>query len=93
MTLKIARRSFLTKSLGIASLSAASLVRGAVVLQDRVVRTPGIRLKIGLNAYSFDAQLRSGATTLVKLIDFCAQNGLELLMEQQVVFLLNYQLL
>jgi sugar phosphate isomerase/epimerase len=77
MNLKIARRSFLTKSLGIASLSAASLVRGAVVLQDRVVRTPGIRLKIGLNAYSFDAQLRSGATTLVKLIDFCAQNGLD----------------
>jgi sugar phosphate isomerase/epimerase len=77
MNIKIARRSFLTKSLSVISLSAASLVRGADILKDKVVRTPGIRLKIGLNAYSFDAQLRSGATTLEKLVDFCAENGLD----------------
>lgn len=47
--------------------------------QSPVVRTPGICVKIALNAYSFDAELRSGATTLEKLVDFCAANRLDAL--------------
>jgi sugar phosphate isomerase/epimerase len=47
--------------------------------EDLVVRTPGTRVKIGLNAYSFDSELRSGAITLEKLVDFCAANGLDAL--------------
>ena len=74
------RRSFLKESLSLAAFSAApSLGFGADLASGRVVRTPGIRLKIGLNAYSFDAPLRSGATTLEKLVDFCAKNGLDAL--------------
>lgn len=47
--------------------------------QNSVARVPGSRVKIGLNAYSFDAELRSGATTLEKLVDFCAANRLDAL--------------
>lgn len=74
MTPEMERRSFL-----LSSLSFASLLSGAGSAPGKVARTPGIRLKIGLNAYSFDAQLRSGATTLEKLVDFCARNGLDAL--------------
>lgn len=76
MNTTMQRRSFLSLT---SLAAAASLVRGAGVTQGKVVRNPGIRLKIGLNAYSFDAQLRSGATTLEKLVDFCAKNGLDAL--------------
>lgn len=76
----IDRRDFLTGTLALAAFStAAPLGKGAGVITGRVARTPGIRLKIGLNAYSFDAQLRSGITTLEKLVDFCAANGLDAL--------------
>src|ERR1017187_10732436 len=76
----IERRSFLSGALALASFSAAPpLARGTGVTSAKVIRTPGIRLKIGLNAYSFDAQLRSGATTLEELVDFCAANGLDAL--------------
>jgi len=71
----IARRSFLTQSIGLAALTP----RFAHANGGEVVRTPGTHLKIGLNAYSFDAQLRSGATTLEKLVDFCAENSLDAL--------------
>jgi sugar phosphate isomerase/epimerase len=43
----------------------------------RVARSSGVRVKIGLNAYSFDAPLRAGSITLEQLIDFCAENGLD----------------
>ena len=76
----IERRSFLSGALALASFSAVPpLARGTGVTSAKVIRTPGIRLKIGLNAYSFDAQLRSGATTLEELVDFCAANGLDAL--------------
>jgi sugar phosphate isomerase/epimerase len=34
-------------------------------------------LKIGLNAYSFDKPLRSGAMSLIALLDYCANVGFE----------------
>jgi len=74
MNTQLERRRFL-----LSSLAFASLLEGAESAPGKVLRTPGIRLKIGLNAYSFDTQLRSGVTTLEKLVDFCAANGLDAL--------------
>jgi sugar phosphate isomerase/epimerase len=42
-----------------------------------VTRNAGIRIKLGLNAYSFDKQLRGGSMTLEDLIDFCAQHAID----------------
>src|SRR5689334_5342069 len=64
------RREFLAGSLGLATLSAAHA-------SDKVMREPGVKLKLGLNAYSFDKQLRGGTMTLNDAIRFCAQNGVD----------------
>ncbi len=71
------RRNFLARSLGLAGL--ASLSTAASFAQQHITRTPGIRVKIGLNAYSFDERLRAGTITLEGLVDFCAENGLDAL--------------
>lgn len=42
--------------------------------QNKVPRAAGVRLKLGLNAYSFDRPLRAGEMTLEDLTVFCAQN-------------------
>src|ERR1035437_7413258 len=70
------RRSFLVRSIGLASFSATAPLVPARA-EDQVGRAPGVHVRIGLNAYSFDAPLRAGSTTLEKLVDFCAENGLD----------------
>ncbi|HEY3839773.1 MAG TPA: sugar phosphate isomerase/epimerase family protein [Bryobacteraceae bacterium] len=64
------RRRFLTGSIGLAALSAASA-------SEKVSREPGVKLKLGLNAYSFDKQLKAGAMTLSDAVHFCAQHGVD----------------
>jgi sugar phosphate isomerase/epimerase len=59
------------RSIGLASLAATARAG------DQVARAPGVHVRIGLNAYSFDTQLRAGSITLEKLVDFCAENGLD----------------
>ncbi len=66
------RRTFLTSSAGIA---AAALPLSA----KPVDRTSGVKLKLGLNAYSFDKPLRAGKMTLADAIHFCAQEGVDAL--------------
>ncbi|MCC6263744.1 MAG: sugar phosphate isomerase/epimerase [Bryobacterales bacterium] len=44
-----------------------------------VPRQPGTRVRIGLNAYSFNVPLRSGEMTLPDVVDFCAANRLDCL--------------
>ena len=68
----IYRRRFLAGSLGLAALSTA---HGS----DKVVREPGVKLKLGLNAYSFDKQLKAGSMTLADAVHFCAQQGVDAL--------------
>ncbi len=58
-----------------AGLAAASAAKG----QGKVVRTPGIRFKLGLNAYSFNAPLTAGKTNLEELVRYCAQHGIDAL--------------
>ena len=69
---KLLRRNFLTQS--IAAAAAA-----AVPLEAKVAREPGVKLKLGLNAYSFDKALRDGSMTLVDAVHFCAQQNVDAL--------------
>lgn len=57
----------------------AALTAGIASAQGPVERTSGSRIKLALNAYSFNQLLRSGETTLYDLVDFCAENGLDAL--------------
>ena len=43
------------------------------------MREPGVKLKLGLNAYSFDKALRDGSMTLVDAVHFCAQQNVDAL--------------
>ena len=64
------RRRFFTQSLG---LAAASLAPAGVP------REPGVKLKLALNAYSFDKPLRAHTMTLDDVVHFCAQHRVDAL--------------
>ena len=64
------RRSFLTRS---ASLAAAA----GIPARTRIARESGVKLKLGLNAYSFDKPLKDGTMTLADAVHFCAQHGVD----------------
>ena len=66
------RRHFLA---GSATLAAAT----ALPAEAKVVREAGVRLKLGLNAYSFDKPLMNGAMTLADAVHFCAQHNVDAL--------------
>jgi sugar phosphate isomerase/epimerase len=68
----IDRRKFLGRS---ASLAAAA----AIPAPARVTRDSGVKLKLGLNAYSFNGPLREGSMTLTDAVHFCAQHGVDAL--------------
>jgi len=65
------RRRFLTR------LPLAALSAGSLLAQGRVVRESGARIKLGLNAYSFNRPLLDGKMTLEDCVQFCARQGLE----------------
>ena len=44
-----------------------------------MARDPGVKLKLGLNAYSFDKALRDGSMTLADAVHFCAQHNVDAL--------------
>jgi sugar phosphate isomerase/epimerase len=70
----VQRRAFLTHSMGIAALSALSLGR---VARAEVKRRPSARMKIALNAYSFNRPLTAGKMTLDDVIDYCALHDID----------------
>jgi sugar phosphate isomerase/epimerase len=51
------------------SLAAAPLLAA----DQRPAREPGVRLRLALNAYSFDKPLKAGTMTLAEVVTFCAQ--------------------
>jgi sugar phosphate isomerase/epimerase len=65
------RRHFLTGSV--------SLAAGAALAEARVEREPGFRVRLALNAYSFDKPLKAGTMTLHDVIHFCAQHRVDAL--------------
>jgi sugar phosphate isomerase/epimerase len=68
------RRAFLTHSMGIAALSALPL---SSVARAEVKRRPGVKIKVALNAYSFNRPLTAGKMTLDDVIDYCAQHDID----------------
>lgn len=73
------RRSFLQ---GLGGLSAATafspaLLSAAPATTARVDRATGVKLKLALNAFSFNQALRSGEMSLDALIRFCADEGVD----------------
>ena len=70
VAMQTSRRLF-TRSLVLAAPAAAAA--------GRVAREPGVKLKLALNAYSFDKPLRAGSMTLEDVVHFCAQHRVDAL--------------
>jgi sugar phosphate isomerase/epimerase len=51
----------------------------ASVAEAKVARESGVRLRLALNAYSFDKPLRAGEMTLEDVVHFCAQHRVDAL--------------
>jgi sugar phosphate isomerase/epimerase len=66
------RRKFLGRSAGLVAAAA-------IPAPARVARESGVKLKLGLNAYSFNTALRDGSMTLTDAVDYCAQHGVDAL--------------
>jgi sugar phosphate isomerase/epimerase len=75
----ISRRSFMTR--GLAGLAACGLLGNAsqALALGETKRLPGARIKLALNASSFNAPLRAGRMKLEEVIDYCATVGLDAL--------------
>ena len=73
------RRGFFKRGVNLAAASALAVHSGAAWAQGKVARTGGVKLKLGLNAFSFDRPLRAGEMTLEDLVVYCAQNGFDAL--------------
>lgn len=56
-------------------LAGAIALSGSPLLA--VKRRPGTRVKLGLNAYSFDKPLRAGSMTLIDVVHFCAEHRVD----------------
>jgi len=67
------RRAFLVTSAALAAAAALPAFAAA----EPVVRDPGVKLKLGLNAFSFDGPLRKGTMTLIDAVHFCARNRVD----------------
>lgn len=78
MKIDIDRRQFVAAAFGMSALvTGGSLAPGNVFSKDKISRTSGNKIKLSLNAYSFNDQLRAGTMTLDDLIDYCASLGFD----------------
>jgi len=73
----IQRRRFLTRSIGIAAVSALSAGPKPALAVELLKRIPGTKIKIALNSYSFNRPLTAGKMTLDDVIDYCALHDIE----------------
>jgi sugar phosphate isomerase/epimerase len=71
------RRRFLSGSAGLAAM--ASLPASSFAGTETVAREAGVKLKLGLNAFSFDGLLRQGSMILADAVHFCAQQQVDAL--------------
>lgn len=72
MRTALARREFLIRS-------AALMAAAGSTAQAKVEREPGVKLRLALNAYSFDKPLRAGSMTLEDVVLFCAKHRVDAL--------------
>jgi sugar phosphate isomerase/epimerase len=79
MKSNIKRRSFLKTLFATPALATTGglLTSHSAWSQERIDRPGGARLKISLNAFSFNEALRSKTMTLEDLLDFCAINNFD----------------
>lgn len=70
----IDRRAFLAGSAALAVSPALALSA-----PETVARETGVKLKLCLNAFSFDGPLRQGKMTLADVVHFCARQGVDAL--------------
>lgn len=70
MKTDLARRQFLTCG----SLLAAASVAPSLAAGGPIRRNPGTKIKLALNAYSFNRPLRDGRMTLFDVVDYCAEH-------------------
>lgn len=73
----INRRKFLVCSAGMVTMATVRTSAGATT--ETIAREAGVKLKLGLNAYSFNGPLLAGSMTLADAVDFCAKNGVDAL--------------
>ena len=71
------RRRFLADSATIAAM--VSISASVFAKSETIEREAGVKLKLGLNAYSFNRQLREGSMTLADTVHFCAKQGVDAL--------------
>jgi len=76
METPLQRRQFLARAIGLAAASGSA---GTASGERKVNRVSGARVKLGLNAYSFNKPLTDGSITLAGLVDYCAQHGIDAL--------------
>lgn len=78
MNSPLPRRRVMTGALSAAAMLAFGPARPRPLsAQGKVSRTGGTRVRLGLNAYSFNEPLRAGTMTLDDLVDYCAQQGFD----------------
>lgn len=77
--LKLGRRSFLLRAgmFPAAVLGTLGGVQMALNALEKPRRNGGPRLKLSLNAYSFNQPLRDGTMSLDQLLEFCAEQQLD----------------
>jgi sugar phosphate isomerase/epimerase len=75
----IKRRNFVKALIGSPFIATTSgfLPKSFLSATTKSNRSAGSRLRISLNAYSFNDQLRNGTLTLWDLLDFCAANDFD----------------
>ncbi len=66
------RRHFV-KKLGLTTLTGLSLSAGTLLGQEKFQRVGGEKIKLSLNAYSFNGYLRDGRMDLDGLLEYCAK--------------------
>jgi sugar phosphate isomerase/epimerase len=72
------RRHFLQGLGALATAGAAGgLLPQPAQAETRIARAAGLKLKLSLNAYSFNEPLRAGTMSLEDVIHFCAEQGID----------------
>lgn len=75
---EIKRRNFIGKLIALPALTTGSLLNSPVIQEKQQIQANKLsRLKISLNAYSFNDPLRNGSMNLHNLLEFCAVNGFD----------------
>ena len=74
MNRQILRRGFLGRAIGIAALVARP---DSAIAAGEVKRRAGTRIKVALNAYSFNRPLMAGEMTPDDVIEYCASQSLD----------------